>query len=289
MVAAPAVGVLPGGTWATRPSRSTFPVTDLLPGRVICARSPVFTSPCCDGSRSTCTSSVSDVASRTRAPGRAVHRARRSPRRSAPARAGRPPDRDRSDPVRSSPSLDCSFSSATAVPEPKWSEDGSSCARVAYPRCDQVGVELGDVAPASPSDSDRYAGVEPHSSSTGSVVHPIEHVAAVDLVAVIGQLGVDAAGPVDHGVRRAVRSRPIGQGPVQGDHVREPPRSTVAVFAGGSCAAGVACLAPDMTTTPPATATATRTAAPASTHVFRVTGPPLLPAARRRRTSASRR
>ena len=50
------------------------------------------------------------------------------------------------------------------------------------------------------------------------------------------------------------------------------------MFAGGSCAAGVACFALDMATTPPVAATATRTAAPASTHVFRITGP-LTPAA----------
>ena len=55
----------------TLPSRATFPVTDVLPGKVIRARSPFFTSPCCDASRFTCTSSVSDVACATCAPGRA--------------------------------------------------------------------------------------------------------------------------------------------------------------------------------------------------------------------------
>src|SRR6266511_597103 len=65
MVAAPAPVFCPAGTSATLPSRSTFPVTDLLPGSVICARSPFFTSPCCDGSRANCTSSVSDVADMT--------------------------------------------------------------------------------------------------------------------------------------------------------------------------------------------------------------------------------
>ena len=49
--------------------------------------------------------------------------------------------------------------------------------------------------------------------------------------------------------------------------------STFTVFAGGSCAAEVACFALDVTTTPPVAITAARTAAPASTHVFRVTGP----------------
>ena len=34
MVASPALLFCPAGTWATLPSRSTFPVTDLLPGRV---------------------------------------------------------------------------------------------------------------------------------------------------------------------------------------------------------------------------------------------------------------
>ena len=67
------------------------------------------------------------------------------------------------------------------------------------------------------------------------------------------------------------------------------PFSTFAVFAGGSCAAEVACFAPDVTTTPPVAMTATRTAAPASTHVFRLTGRSPPPPPRSRGTSASRR
>ena len=47
------------------------------------------------------------------------------------------------------------------------------------------------------------------------------------------------------------------------------PLRTFAVFAGGCCAAGVACFAPDMTTTPPVATATARTAAPASTQVFR--------------------
>src|SRR4029450_2596979 len=58
MNAAPAALFWPSVTWATLPSLSTLPVTDVLPGRVICARSPVFTSSCCDGSRATCPSRV---------------------------------------------------------------------------------------------------------------------------------------------------------------------------------------------------------------------------------------
>ena len=49
------------------------------------------------------------------------------------------------------------------------------------------------------------------------------------------------------------------------------PRWTFTVFA-GSCAAGVACSALDMATTPPVTITATRTGAAASAHVLRFTG-----------------
>ena len=49
--------------------------------------------------------------------------------------------------------------------------------------------------------------------------------------------------------------------------------STFTVFGGGSCAAEVACFPPDVTTAPPVTIATTRTAAPVSTQVFRVTGP----------------
>src|SRR5262245_1236794 len=52
------------------------------------------------------------------------------------------------------------------------------------------------------------------------------------------------------------------------------PFSTFAVFAGDSCAAGVACLALDVAATPPMAVSAPRTAAPVSTHAFRFTGPP---------------
>jgi hypothetical protein len=51
------------------------------------------------------------------------------------------------------------------------------------------------------------------------------------------------------------------------------PLSTFAVFAGGSFAAGVACLGLDAATTPAVAVAATRRAAPASSHVFRITGP----------------
>ena len=36
--------------------RATFPLTDVFPGSVTSARSPFFTSPCCEASRATCTS-----------------------------------------------------------------------------------------------------------------------------------------------------------------------------------------------------------------------------------------
>ena len=96
------------------PSRPTLPFTDVLSGSVICARSPVVTWPCCDGSRDTCTSSVSEVAFATGVPGGAVPP-------SSPLTAAMRADSGRntawarsSDPVRPSPSLDCSFSSADA-------------------------------------------------------------------------------------------------------------------------------------------------------------------------------
>ena len=56
------LAVLSAGAWATRPNRATLPVTGVLPGSVIWARSPFLTSPCWDASRFTCTCSVSDVA-----------------------------------------------------------------------------------------------------------------------------------------------------------------------------------------------------------------------------------
>jgi hypothetical protein len=52
------------------------------------------------------------------------------------------------------------------------------------------------------------------------------------------------------------------------------PLTTFTVFARGALAAAVACCALDLATTPPVAATATRTAAPASNHRFRITGPP---------------
>src|SRR5919202_5537987 len=52
------------------------------------------------------------------------------------------------------------------------------------------------------------------------------------------------------------------------------PFFTFTVLGGGSCAAWVVCVALDMPTTPPVAVTATRTAAPASTQLFRFTGPP---------------
>ena len=71
MVASAACRPCPAGVWATRPNPATRPVTGVLPGSVIWARSPFLTSPCWDGSRFTCTCSVSDVALSTGAPGRA--------------------------------------------------------------------------------------------------------------------------------------------------------------------------------------------------------------------------
>ena len=56
-----------------------------------------------------------------------------------------------------------------------------------------------------------------------AVVHPVEHVTLGDHLAERGQLGVCPAGLVDHRVRRAIRSRPIGQRPGLGDHRRERP------------------------------------------------------------------
>jgi hypothetical protein len=49
------------------------------------------------------------------------------------------------------------------------------------------------------------------------------------------------------------------------------PRSTVAVFTGGSCAAGLACSAFTVATTPAVAAAATRTTAAATAQVFRLT------------------
>ncbi len=49
--------------------------------------------------------------------------------------------------------------------------------------------------------------------------------------------------------------------------------STFTVFGAGSRAAEVAGFPLDVTTTPPVAITTARTAAPASTHVFRVIGP----------------
>jgi hypothetical protein len=87
----------------------------------------------------------------------------------------------------------------------------------------EVAVELTDVAPriafVDVAIGRHRAAQEQHRA----VVHPIEHAAAADLGADLGQRCVRPARLVDDGVRRAVRSRPVTQGPVEGDDGRERP------------------------------------------------------------------
>ena len=126
-------------------------------------------------------------------------------------------------PVWSSPSLACSFSSADAVWKLKEREAGSSCVRVAYPRATRLALSSATSWFALPLRQRPVCRRRPAQQQHRVVVHPIENIAAVDRVAARCQLGVYPAGAVDHGVRRAVRSCPIGQRPVLGDHVRELP------------------------------------------------------------------
>ena len=94
-------------------------------------------------------------------------------------------------------------------------EGGAGAAHV------QVAVELTDV-PTGIAHVQRAVGRDRAAQQQHRpVVHPIQHAAAADLVSHLGQLGVRPAGVVDRGERRAVRPRPVGQGPVLGDRGRQ--------------------------------------------------------------------
>ena len=136
----------------------------------------------------------------------------------------------------------------------------------------QVAVELPDVL-ARIADLQRAVCRDRAAQQQHRVlVHAVEHAAAADLVAGLGKLGVDARAWLIAAYRRAVRSRPIGQGPGVGDDGRaEAPRSTGAVFTSAPGRPRSRGSGPDSTSTPPTAAAATRTAAPASAQVLRLT------------------
>ena len=121
------------------------------------------------------------------------------------------------------PRAACSFITAVVVAGPKEADVRAELSSGGIAERDQIRVELGHVGAARPGRQGPIGGCRAMQQHHRAVVDPVEHVTLRDHLAGRGQLGVCPAGLVDHGVRRAVRSRPIGQGPRLGDHRRERP------------------------------------------------------------------
>ena len=126
-------------------------------------------------------------------------------------------------PFRVTPRAAWSFSTAAVVAGPNDGGLRTELSPGGIAERDQIRVELGHVGAGRPSRQGpigRSRAVQQHHRA---VVHPVEHLTLRDHLRRPRAARVCPAGLVDHGVRRAVRARPIGQDPALGDHRRERP------------------------------------------------------------------